>query len=156
MTSHINYLQPDDIRYIHNAILDATAGVKGALHNGLDSLCQNAEMYHEDQTLEGLAAFYLSKIAKSHSFTDGNKRTAYFATRYFLMRNGADFNGRDVKQAVDELETVAAAENGHAYEIARELTGRYVVRNQPVIEKMEQFERLVIKSIAVANLLAKS
>ncbi len=156
MTSNVNYLQPDDIKHIHQAILEATTGVKGDLHNGLDSLCQNAKMFHDDQTLEGLAAFYLSRIAKGHPFNDGNKRTAYFATRYFLMLNGADFNGRDVKQAVDEMEAVASAENGHAYEIARKLTEKYVLRNQPVIENMEQFERLVIKSIAVANLLAKS
>jgi len=72
------------------------------------------------------------------------------------MLNGADFNGSDIQQAVDEVEAIAEAENGDAaYRIARKLTGKYVVTNQSIIADMEQFERLVIKSIGVANLLAE-
>jgi len=72
------------------------------------------------------------------------------------MLNGADFNGSDIQQAVGEVEAIAEAENGDAaYRLARELTGKYTVKGQPVIADMSQFERLVIKSIGVANLLAE-
>jgi death-on-curing family protein len=156
MTAKIGYyLQPDDIRYIHSYILRATKGVEGEMHNGLDTLCQNAQLYLEEQTLEGLAAFYLARLAKGHSFTDGNKRTAYFATRYFLMRNKADFNGRDIKEAADEMDAIASASNGDAYNLARQLVEKYIVKDQILIETMEQFERIVLKSIGVATLLSE-
>jgi len=34
------------------------------------------------------AAFILQKITKKHIFADGNKRTAYVATKLFLKKNG--------------------------------------------------------------------
>ena len=62
MTSNFVYLQPKDIRHIHQAILQVTSSVIGELHNGLDSLCQTAQVYHENRTLEGLAAFVIKSI----------------------------------------------------------------------------------------------
>jgi len=35
------------------------------------------------------AAAYLYHIARNHPFIDGNKRTAYFVTRAFLVANNA-------------------------------------------------------------------
>ncbi len=148
------YLNAEEIREIHSAIV-ISAGVKGEIHNGLDSLCQSAEYYHDDQTLEGVAAFYLSRIAKGHSFSDGNKRTAYLAARYFLMRNGADFNGTDAEEAADEMERIAAAPNGEAYELAYQLVSHYITKNQIVIPDWVTFERIVLKSIKVSHILSQ-
>jgi death-on-curing protein len=36
------------------------------------------------------AAALLESIARNHALVDGNKRLAWIATRYFLIRNGAD------------------------------------------------------------------
>ena len=33
------------------------------------------------------AAYVMQKITKKHIFSDGNKRTAYVATKLFLMKN---------------------------------------------------------------------
>lgn len=155
MGENIKYLNPEDIRYIHDYILEATAGLKGQLDSCLDSLCQSAEAYHDDQTLVGLAAYYLSKISKNHCFNDGNKRAGYFATRYFLMLNGADFNGTDAWQAAEEIEKIAGAGNNEAYSIAHELVQHYIVTDQMVIPDMHTFERIVLKSISVANILSR-
>lgn len=34
------------------------------------------------------AAFILQKVTKKHIFSDGNKRTSYYATAFFLQENG--------------------------------------------------------------------
>lgn len=37
------------------------------------------------------AAYVMQKITKKHIFSDGNKRTAYVATKLFLMKNDYHF-----------------------------------------------------------------
>lgn len=43
-----------------------------------------AELY---PTIWVKAAYVMQKITKKHIFSDGNKRTAYVATKLFLMKN---------------------------------------------------------------------
>jgi death-on-curing protein len=40
--------------------------------------------------LHSKVAALLESIARNHALVDGNKRLAWIATRYFLIRNGAD------------------------------------------------------------------
>ena len=42
------------------------------------------------------AAYVMQKITKKHIFSDGNKRTAYIATKLFLMKN--DYNLKVTKE----------------------------------------------------------
>ena len=55
-----------------------------------------------------LAATLCVGIAKNHSFTDGNKRTALLATRAFLYLNGEELEPRQD----DEVMTLAAVADG--------------------------------------------
>lgn len=49
---------------------------------------QNIAAYEPDADIARLAAAYGFGIAKNHPFVDGNKRTAFVATRTFLILNG--------------------------------------------------------------------
>ena len=43
------------------------------------------------------AAYYLQKITKKHLFADGNKRTAFEATKVFLILNGINLHFEGIK-----------------------------------------------------------
>lgn len=55
-----------------------------------------------------LAAAYGFGLARNHAFSDGNKRTAYIATRLFLERNGFAL----VATESDKIETFLALAAG--------------------------------------------
>jgi death-on-curing family protein len=102
----------------------------------------------KNQTLDNISSNLLARIAKGHPFTDGNKRTAYFGARYFLMKNGADFNGCSYLEASEEMEGIAKKPNfKSAYKYAKQLCEEYIVENQMVVPDYETFYRLVIKSM---------
>lgn len=52
-----------------------------------------------------LAVYYLQKITKKHLFADGNKRTAFEATKVFLILNGITlhFEGVEAGQMVLDI-----------------------------------------------------
>ncbi len=83
-----------------SGILDA-GGVEAALGHP-----QNLAAY-ESPDAAALAAAYAHRLARSHAFADGNKRTAWVTARLFLADNG--FRPRfDPADAVRTMETVAA------------------------------------------------
>lgn len=156
MTKNLIHITEEEIIRLHDDLIEASGGLRGILNAGsVTYIVENAQ-FRLPQNLVDISAFLLCRIAKGHQFVDGNKRTAYFASRYFLMRNGADFNGSDTNQATKEVEAIAAEHNmPNACNLASKLVERYFVENQPIIPSYETFYRLVIKSIGVAQRLSE-
>ena len=55
---------------------------------------------HETPDVFDLAAQYGWGLVRNHGFFDGNKRTAYVATRLFLRLNGWDFKAPAVESVL--------------------------------------------------------
>jgi death-on-curing protein len=158
----IQYLTTQEINQVHDDLLKVTCGLGGDSYCGsIDYITGLAEclgdMGFEDTSLAGLAAFYMTRIARGHCFNDGNKRTAYFSARFFLMKNGADFNGESITDAVQEVDNITCQSSmDEAYEYALGICRRDVIEHPPDSMDYDVFHRLVIKSIGVANMLADS
>ena len=60
---------------------------------------QNLLLYNDPDIFD-LAAAYGYGLAQNHGFIDGNKRTAYVATRLFLILNGYDISASSVDKVV--------------------------------------------------------
>jgi death-on-curing protein len=86
-----NWIDIDDIRAIHNALLARHGGLEGVRDQGLIESAlarpRNLAAYGEPDAAD-LAAAYAFGIARNHPFLDGNKRTAWVAARVFLADNG--------------------------------------------------------------------
>jgi death-on-curing protein len=92
----ISYLSADDIRDIHELIVESNADTAG----GISSPGQVPESLHEK------AYQLLRLIAANHPFVDGNKRTALMSTRIFYALNGLRFDyDREVKEILKVLAT---------------------------------------------------
>lgn len=89
-----NYLTRNDFININQMIIqnagEGTVGIADS--HGIDAIVeqpQNAFFGREAYpTIWLKAAFILQKITKKHVFLDGNKRTAYLSTLFFLDLNG--------------------------------------------------------------------
>ena len=87
------YLTVSDLIYINKAVLEYTDEIQDAIQypQGLSIVSEQPKMFlfgHELYPNVWLkAAFILQKITKKHIFTDGNKRTAFVATKIFLRKN---------------------------------------------------------------------
>ena len=89
----ILWISAEEARTLHDEIIKRWGGLEGFPHPGyLDSAVHapQQQLHYEGGScdLYDLAAAYLFHIAKAHSFIDGNKRTAYICSIYFLYRNG--------------------------------------------------------------------
>lgn len=62
--------------------------------------------YVADADLIDQAATLAAGISRAHAFVDGNKRTAYFVARIFLLRNGVRLVG-DPMEFARTLEAAA-------------------------------------------------
>ncbi len=157
MENNLIYVTAPEIIQIHDGLIDVSGGVKGIINpTSLDYVAETQMHYSETPTLPGTASYLLCRIAKGHQFADGNKRTAYFTARYFLMRNGADFNGSDPEEASHEIEYIAAQPDmDSACGIAGKLVDKYLIRDQIRIPDYPTFHRMIVKSIGVAHRLSK-
>lgn len=66
------------------------------------------------------AAALLESLARNHALVDGNKRLAWVATRYFLIRNGTDLHAPSASEGDAFVRAVAQGQLDLA-EIARRL-----------------------------------
>ena len=88
------YLTESELIYINKMVLEFTDEKQDVIQypEGLSIIIQQPRQIlfgHELYPNIWLkAAFILQKITKKHIFTDGNKRTAYVATKLFLKKNG--------------------------------------------------------------------
>jgi len=87
----IKWLSRPAIEIIHREQLAEHGGLPGLKdENALEAALArplHKHAYGEEDTII-LAAAYLYGFARSHSFSDGNKRTAYLAAFTFLLLNG--------------------------------------------------------------------
>ncbi|MBU0977615.1 MAG: Fic family protein [Nanoarchaeota archaeon] len=153
----INGITGEEIDRLHEDLVMAGGGMGGLIRPGYANYVAEAAISprHNSDLTSG-AAFIISRIAKGHPYTDGNKRTAYFAARYFLMRNGADLNGRSVEDISNHMGRIASVSVDRADCLARTLCRKDIVRGSIVVPNYETYHRLVVKSIGVARELGAS
>lgn len=85
-----DYLSLEEVLAIHDSFTGAAAGVRDAGLIASAVARPQATAFGEDAypgTWEKAAAL-LQSLACNHGFVDGNKRTAWLATRVFLLLNG--------------------------------------------------------------------
>jgi death-on-curing protein len=145
----IEYPSEDQIVRLHDKLIKVSGGLKGTKSTGgIGSILQS--MLYETQTLEEMSAYLLSRIIKSHVFVDGNKRTAYFGTRYFLLKNKCDLGNNNYK--IKQIETIANAKNIHdAKKYALSIIKKEKLIEIPFAIDYKTFDRLIVDSIYVAN-----
>ncbi len=89
----MRYLTRDELISINRQVIErAGEGSVGIQYpEGLDLVVEQPQMIVFGQELYRniwlKAAYILQKITKKHIFSDGNKRTAYIATKLFLAMN---------------------------------------------------------------------
>ncbi len=88
----MKWLRVDAVLAMHKRQIAEHGGDDGVRDIGLlesaMARAQNIAAYEPDADIARLAAAYGFGIAKNHPFVDGNKRTAFVATRTFLILNG--------------------------------------------------------------------
>ncbi len=94
----MKYLYPNQVLYLHERILQQSAGLVGLRD---ESLLESA-VYRPQVTFGGQELYpdLYSKVAalghsliQNHPFADGNKRTGFQAMRLMLRLNGFDLQG---------------------------------------------------------------
>jgi len=106
----LQYVDLEEILQIHSAIIKR-AGTKasvrdfGLLHSAAER--PRASFGGDDlyPTLLTKAAALLQSMAMNHPFSDGNKRTAWLATKRFLYLNGYHLKSKG-KEAADFMVAV--------------------------------------------------
>jgi death on curing protein len=97
------WLEPQDIRVIHNEIIANLGGDPGILSDGaLESTLnkpKNLYCYESNVDLCNLAASYGYGLVKNHCFIDGNKRVALIAVYTFLSINGIELEASEADAA---------------------------------------------------------
>jgi len=88
-----NYLEPEQVLFIHNRLIEETGGLHGVrdLSMLLSALGRpqatfDGKYLYVDLFSKGAA--FLDSLVRNHPFTDGNKRTAIAATGLFMRING--------------------------------------------------------------------
>ncbi len=104
------WLEKAEILAIHYQQLREHGGGYGLRDEGLleSALArpQNAFSYGETD-LHTLAMLYCSGICRNHPFVDGNKRTAWIATRLFLLMHGYEVFDDDYTNTIQMLKFAA-------------------------------------------------
>ena len=86
----IKYLSKEQILVLHDKIIEMFGKEKGRMNVGnLEATLERVDGYkgEDASALFWKAAILLERIVLGHPFIDGNKRTAYEATRLFLAGN---------------------------------------------------------------------
>ena len=96
----IEYLDLEDIIYIHDTMLSEYGGSTGIKELGrLEYILDmpRSELFGMSQfpSIFEKAAAYLFYLATGHCFVDANKRTGFSSTSVFLEINGFDFIADD-------------------------------------------------------------
>jgi len=89
----VNYLNSEQVLFIHSRLVDETGGMHGIRDLGL---LESAEMrpqamFEKKDLYPSIfykAAALAESLVKNHPFIDGNKRTAITSTALFLQMNG--------------------------------------------------------------------
>lgn len=111
------WIDPKTVQAVHEYQLAEHGGLDDVRDGGLVKSAlarpQNLAAYGGPDAAD-LAAAYAYGLAKSHGFSDGNRRSAWVAARLFLADNGyaLRFDGADAVRMVEALaaETLEEAE----------------------------------------------
>lgn len=85
------YPSKEQVVLIHDEIIESFSKEKGELNLGnLEATLERVKDYkgENSEALFWKATIMLERIILGHPFIDGNKRTAYEATKVFLQANG--------------------------------------------------------------------
>jgi len=84
----VQFLSLDEAIEIHSVLIRRFGGAHGIRDLGLleSALYRPQTGYYK--TLDKMASALFESLIKNHSFIDGNKRVAFFATDVFLRMNG--------------------------------------------------------------------
>lgn len=106
----IHYLTMQQVLELHDLAVQEFGGLAGIRDpNLLYSALETPKLAFGGQeiypSIFEKAAAYLYHIARNHPFIDGNKRTAYFATRVFLEMNDTPkhFKKEDLEEVVIQV-----------------------------------------------------
>ena len=123
----IVYMDESIIDKLHDITLDSHGGLEGKFQDNLGSICHDV-FYHEDKSLEGIAAYYLSRIVKGHPFCDGNKRTGFLTSVVFLGTNSRKYSIHDEKVTARKIAEIASAvDMDQAYEYSKLFVNEHIV-----------------------------
>lgn len=107
----IKYLSKESVVKIHHEIIDRFSKEKGIINEGdIDFTLERVEDYKGENTeaLLWKATILLERIIIGHPFVDGNRRTAFEATKVFLQGN--NFNIKATEEEIIEL-LISIAQN---------------------------------------------
>lgn len=110
-----NYLSPDMVEAIHDAILNPGELRGRAQDKSLESALarvDNRVAYGMIEDVFDLAASYAAAISRGHCFNDGNKRTAFQSMDICLDINGIAINWNTVEIG----DTIIRLAQGHMQE----------------------------------------
>ena len=114
----ISYLSADDIRDIHELIVESNADTAAGISSAGDieytvEYIQEGHFGRVPESLHEKAFQLLRLIAANHPFVDGNKRTALMSTRIFYALNGRRFDyDREIKNILKALATDEGSVDG--------------------------------------------
>lgn len=94
------YLDPEDIRYLHDEAVEEYGGIYGENESGMIDYMADKPfqvLYGQEMfpSLFMKAAVYLEGFATHQYFCDGNKRTGVKCCLTFLLINGYELNVED-------------------------------------------------------------
>jgi len=82
------YLTVDEVIYIQEEMIKEFGGIHGIRdRNSLEAAVMRPQVGYYKSIYDEAAAL-MESLAMNHSFIDGNKRIAFFATDIFLRMNG--------------------------------------------------------------------
>jgi death-on-curing protein len=142
----------EEIIKIHDYLIEIHGGLKGVF-NKLDYVPYCCKNYFS-QNVEESISFLLSRLSKGHYFVDGNKRTAYFTSKFALLSNGLDFDGISVNDVVKEMDNLARLSDNKSLNYARKLVKKNLMKVNYKLDSYNEFENFVLKNIAVSNKLS--
>ena len=124
--SEPKWLSRSEVERLHEKSIDMAGGAHGLRDaNLLESALarpQNLYAYGEQDRFQ-LAASYAEGIARNHAFVDGNKRTAFMAADFFLLKNGQELLPREDDGYVTMMESLGQGK------ITREDAAAYLAAN---------------------------
>ncbi len=102
----MKYLTIEEVIEIHDKLIKEFGGESGIVdRSNLEFIVNKIENSKTD--IYNKAAMLLYEIITSHTFVDGNKRTALEAADTFLRENGKKLCLKDIKQAGEYINDVA-------------------------------------------------
>jgi death on curing protein len=107
----IEWISVNTVEKIHRMVLAQSGGLPGIRDPGLldSALARPQQLYsYEDcRDLFRLAAAYAEGISRNHAFLDGNKRTAFMTSGFFLEKNGHELRPVKGTEHADIMEKLA-------------------------------------------------